>query len=88
MASQRSRTKILGAPYVLGQCIGPQETLSGELGLDSLSPNPRHPDLVQSKVMLLDGNLSPKSGDLGRVRETSVKMDVHLLLMEMNVSSA
>jgi hypothetical protein len=82
------RLRIFGAPYILGQCIGPPQALRDELGLEGLSPSPRHHDLVQTKVMALDVNLTPKSGSLGPVPDTFVNMDAHLVLMEMNVSLA
>ena len=80
------RLKILGAPYIFGQCIGPPQALIDELGLEGVSPSPRHPDLVQTKVMALNSDLTPKSGSLDPVRDTFVNMDAHLALMEMNVS--
>jgi hypothetical protein len=65
--------------------VAPQ-ALIDELGLEGLSPSPRHPDLVQTKVMALNSDLTPKSGSLDPVRDTFVDMDAHLALMEMNVS--
>jgi hypothetical protein len=81
------RMRVLGAPDIIGQCIIPVAA-ENDLKLVNVQPSPRHSGLFETPVTRLDTNLEPMVGPIGKVKEISINCDVHLVLMEMNVSLA
>jgi hypothetical protein len=62
------RLRILGLPDIVGQCIGPEEAMVGDLKLDDLRQNPCHAVLLETPVMRLNAELRPVASPVVRRR--------------------
>jgi len=86
-ATARERTfHFFGQPQIFAQSIFP----SGIPALNSIktTPSQRHPKLLQSAVITLDGTLMPTGQLLGPIQTTGTNVDIHTVLMEINTYSA
>jgi hypothetical protein len=81
------RLRILGSPYIFGQCIAPPAVMADLQILNSSRQSMRHSILRETSVKRLDSALQFVDGPLGII-QTSANVDINLILMEMNVPKA